>query len=845
MKSIRNLFSSIKENLFPRVRRRVDAVSDRLSMGTAAPPMSEEQKAAASKLTPPDPETGLTDQEAAERISLGLKNDTDTSGIRSTRQIIVSHTFTWFNMLNLFLGALIFLTGQYKHMLFLGIVVCNSVIGIVQELRVRNLIQGLNVITASSIRVRRNGTETSVTVSDVVRDDIILLEAGDQIVADGTALSTSALEVNESMLTGEAKPVRKKDGDKLLSGSFVVAGSAVMRADAVGSEAYAAQLVSKARNRNRASSEMLDTIRRIIRIVSVVIIPIGILLFFSQRSAAMATAAAQGFDSQWVFNQSIILTVSGIIGMIPEGFVLLTSISFILGVGRLALKRALVQEMEAIEALARADILCTDKTGTITTGELKVSRLVTIGDTNADRIRSIMAHIGGALREENPTGIALDQYFGRKNDWTVTERIPFSSERKYKAAAFAEYGAYVVGAPEYLAPGRSSILNYVQQYAEKGYRCLLLCSSDGISSKEELTGVLKPLSIIVISDVIRPDAKETFAYFARVGVHVKVLSGDHPATVSAVAAAAGVEGAADYIDAGDLPEDPEKLREVIRTCTVFGRIKPEQKQVLIRAWQDEGHTVAMVGDGVNDVLALKDADCGIAMAQGSDAARHAAHIVLIDSDFARMQDIVGEGKTIICNIERVSSLYLTKTIYVCILCVLFILLQRSYPWTTLQMGLINLVGIGMPSFLLTLERHNSWKSGGFLAPVLKISLPAALTMVTTILVLLLAGRLFGWPHDMQALFNVLMGGFISLLVVFEVSRPLNVYRCIIWALCIAVFCAALIFLPGFYDIHPLFTPWSLLGIPFAFMVGALLYGFNRLTAMLGQKYLLRKEQQTA
>ena len=834
-----HLLNSIKEKAGTKLRK-CFAPENRVFHGRDKRKTSAELEAAMEKLPPADPETGLTDRDVEERTALGLTNMTDRAGIRSTGEIILAHTFTWFNLLNLFLGFLIFLTGSYKDMLFLGIVICNTSIGIVQELRVRHMILNLNVITTGKASVLRNGVISDIPVEQVVYGEIIHLQAGDQVIADGPVISTDYLEVNESMLTGESKPVRKKPGEELMSGSFIVSGNAVMRADKVGRNSYAAQLVSQTKKRRRASSEMQNAIQKIIRYVSIALIPIGLLLYRGQHAAAVAAAAENHFDDSWVFAQSIVRTVSGMIGMIPEGLVLLTSVSFIIGVGRLAMKGALVQEMESIEGLARTDILCTDKTGTITTGKLRVMKLVTAGDTRADFVRNVMAHVGGAFKDSNDTQEALDQYFGKKKDWTVRASIPFSSERKYRAVSFKEYGSFVLGAPEILVPDCEPVLEHVEQYAKKGYRCLLLCSAGSISEERENLGKLNPLAVIVISDVIREDAQETFAFFANAGVRIKVLSGDNPATVSAVAQKAGVEGAEQYMDASKLPEDPALFAQAIGDCSVFGRVKPEQKQAFIKAWQESGHTVAMVGDGVNDVLAIKDADCGIAMANGSEAAKHAAHIVLLDSDFTAMKNIVGEGRTIICNIERVSALYLTKTIYSCILSIIFIFLAAAYPWTTLQMGLINIVGIGIPSFLLTLERHDDWRSGGFMIHVMKICLPSALTMVTTVCLIRLCSVAFNWDGDMYSYFSLMLGGMVSLLVVGQVIWPLNPYRRVIWIICAVVFIAAVLLLPNFYDIHSIWTPWTLLLIPWGLLISVTIYGYSLLTNKLTDRFLSRE-----
>ena len=792
-------------------------------------------------LTPCDTDVGLTDRQVQDRAKLGMVNVTSAQHVRTTRQIVLSHTLTYFNFLNIVLGVLVFMTGQYKNMLFLGVIVCNAVIGIAQEMKVKQLIDKLSVITASRAdALRNNGTKVNIPIEEIVRDDVLLFGIGDQIVTDGTLLTGEGVEVNESMLTGESRPVQKKPGDMLLSGSFVVAGTGSMQAVRVGDECYAATIVAKTRKKRRASSEMQTAINRIIKVVSVAIIPIGLLLYRSQHAAAVQTAARYGYDAAWVFSESIVRTVSGIIGMIPEGLVLLTSVSFILGVGRLARRKALVQEMEAIESLARANIICTDKTGTITTGQLEVSKLIAVGDVKAETIRTVMAHMIGAFSDQNETQDALEKYFGRKTGWAVSDLIPFSSDRKFRAISFEKYGAYVLGAPEFLVPENRRVIDFVNSYARQGYRCLLLCRSSGISSIDGSKGSLLPMSVIVISDIIKEDAKEVFDYFAKTGVAVKVLSGDNPETVSAVAQKAGVAGADRYVDASTLPANPVKLAQEISRYNVFGRVRPEQKQAFVRAWQVNGKTVAMVGDGVNDVLAIKDADCGIAMAKGSEAAKQAAHIVLMDSDFTSMKDIVREGKTIICNIERVSSLYLTKTIYSALLCLIFIALSQSYPWTTLQMGLINVVGIGMPSFLLTLEQHDNWKAEGFVMHVLRTCLPSALTMVTAMLLVQILSRIFHWDAEMVSYFSLMLGGLVAMLVVAAVSWPLNRWRRIVLILSVVTFAAAIVFLPGFYDIHSLWTPWSLLLIPLAVLISMVIYWTSRKTNKLVAQYEARQ-----
>ena len=757
-------------------------------------------------------------------------------GQKSVGQIVASHVFTYFNLLNGLLGVLVIMTGQIKNVLFLGTAISNTLIGIIQELKVKSLIDQLSVITTTRVMVLRGGTKNEISVNDIVLDDIVYLEPGDQVVTDGSVYGCRGLEVNESMLTGESKPVKKADGDPILSGSFISAGTAIMQVEKVGQDCYAAQLVSKAAHKKRAQSEMQRSIGRIIKVVSVALIPIGILLFRSQL-------VANGGDT----NAAIIRTVSGVIGMIPEGLVLLTSVSFIIGVGRLARKQALVQEMAAIESLARADIICTDKTGTITTGELRVEEILPFGDATIDTVKEIMARLNGAFDDANATQTAVDQYFGKKNDWAIRETIPFSSARKYKAVSFSDAGDFVVGAPEFLIPEDKELLDRINRYSKQGYRVLLLGRSTGISAEQGDKGTITPLAAIIISDIIKEDAREVFQYFAKAHVAVKVLSGDNPVTVSTVAQKAGVIGAENYVDASKLPTDPIALAQEISKYSVFGRVRPEQKQAFVKAWQANGKTVAMVGDGVNDVLAIKDSDCGIAMAAGSEAAKQAAHIVLLNSDFSSMKDIVSEGRTIMANIERVSSLYLTKTIYSCILSILFIFLRSPYPFTTLQMGLINLCAIGLPSFLLTLEKQENVTSEGFMRHVLKVALPSAMTMVSAVLIVQFLNFLFPWDVDVFSTFNLMLGGLVALLVVAEVCHPLKGYRYrqFIVYLCIAIFLGAVLLLPSFYDMHSIFMWWSLLLIPLMLLVMMMIYWYSRLTNKLMIRLYREQERREA
>lgn len=747
---------------------------------------------------------GLTSAQVQERVRSGLVNGTQKNIIKTKGQIIISHIVTYFNGLNLFLAGLIFFTGQFVNATFLLVVILNSTIGIIQELKVKKLIDNLSVMTASKARVIRDGVNREIAVEDIVKDDLLVFSGGDQISSDCIVLESDGMEVNESLLTGEAIPVKKKKGDKLFSGSFLSAGTGVGTVVHVGNENYAQSLALKAKTKKRASSEMQNTMNRIIKIVSIMIVPVGLLLFMSQRILG-----------ELPINTAIVKTVGGVIGMIPEGLVLLTSVSFVLGVGRLAKKRALVQEMEAIEGLARVDVLCLDKTGTITTGELKVEDVIPATEEKEAVLRQIMNELTFAFEDMNPTQDALTAYFENTKEWSIQKKIPFSSQRKYRAVAFEEKGIYLLGAPEYFLEDTEPFFHTVEQYVEKGMRVLLLAKCDSMDEESGTVTYKEPLGLIILSDVIRPQAEETFRYFADNKVEIKVISGDNPVTVSKIAEKAGVKGAESYIDMSRFT-DPHQLEEVVDQYAVFGRVAPEQKQSIIKACQRKGHTVGMVGDGVNDVLAIKDADCGIAMASGSDAARQAAHIVLLDSDFSVMQRIVREGRTIIGSIERVSALYLTKTLYSVLLCVIFIFLSKAYPFIPIQLSLISVVSIGIPSFVLTLEQTEGVVKEGFLPHVMQISLPGALTMAVSMCIIQILNHFLQFSPEVLSAYNLLTGGAIAITILYRVCRPLNRLRTLLFFSMLFLFVLCTIVFRQFLGVAPLLQRAMLWVIPIVF-----------------------------
>ncbi len=708
--------------------------------------------------------------------------------IKTTKDIILSHTITYFNILNLCLAALIIISGQYKNMLFMGVVISNSLIGIIQELKVKKLVDSLTVMTASKARKITDEGEVEIDLDSICKGDKLKLSLGDQVPADMKVLESNGIEVNESMLTGESDSVRKMPGDTLYSGTYVVGGTCIGEVEKTGDESYANTLSQKAKTKRRATSQMQIAIKKIIKYVSFAIIPIGTVLYLTQRLVVKNT-----------ISDSLVNCVAGVLGMIPEGLVLLTSISFILGVGRLAKKKALVQEMEAIEALARADVLCLDKTGTITTGELRVEKIIPYShEENAENeLVNKLAALMYVNEDTNVTSHAIYGYLKEKkigeeisSKFKCTNKIPFSSKRKYMGADIDEktvkFGAYDVLLDD------KNIIDEANSYANEGYRVLAFTEGD----------ICKGL--IVLSDVIKEDAVPIFEFFEEREVTIKIISGDNKSTVSAVAKKANIKNADKALGASEFSDDDEVFKKQVEENTIFARVSPEDKERIIKTLENNGHVVAMTGDGVNDVLALKEADCGIAMANGSSAAKQSAHIVLTDSDFSSMKDIVSEGRTIISNIERVSALYLTKTLYSIFLCVAFIIIRKDYPFIPIQLSLIGGCAIGIPSFVLAFERQDKAVSDGFLKHVLRKSLPAAIILTALLVVFKVNEDLFGINQKITSSFNMLAGGAVSFGVLVSVCTPMSRLRLGLCILCISLFAGALLLFPGFFGILPLF-----------------------------------------
>ena len=746
---------------------------------------------------------GLSGSEVSQRVEAGKVNTTTNSISRTKKEIFRAHLCTFFNFLNVFLGALVLMTGQIKNLTFMFTIIANSVIGIIQELKVKSLVDKLSVITASKATVIRDGTKKQIPLDELVVDDVMVLESGDQIGADCVVLEAQGIEVNESMITGESVAVKKHEGDEMLSGSFLVAGSGVARVIHVGSENYATILAAKAKDKKRATSEMQDSIGRIIKIVGFLIVPVGILLFLSQRAIEGTTTS-----------DAIVNTVAGVIGMIPEGLVLLTSVSFILGVGRLARKQALVQEMEAIEALARVNVLCLDKTGTITTGDLEVVEVVPCGTMSDEKIREAMNEITFAFNDVNPTQQALMNYFEKTQKWQTTDLIPFSSARKYRAIAFGEHGAYVLGAPEFIMKNDEELLKKSETYALQGYRVLLLAETDQISSADGTVGTPKPAALIVISDCVREEAPSTFAYFEAQHVAIKVISGDNPLTVSEVAKEAGIVNAEEYVDATTLQTD-EDIANAIAKYTVFGRVTPGQKRQFVQALKDQGKTVAMTGDGVNDVLALKDADCSVAMASGSDAACQAAQVVLLESNFACMPSVVLEGRRVVNNIQRSASLFLVKNIFSFLLSLFSVVFMMSYPLKPSQISLISMFTIGIPGFFLAFQPNKDVIKGHFLTNVVLKALPAGLTDVLAVAAMAVFGQTFGLGETDISTAGTMLLAIVGFMILFKICEPFNWLRGCVWVGSVIGLLGCSIFLPKLFAITGMSTKCIMLFVVFS------------------------------
>ena len=717
------------------------------------------------------PIIGLTSEEVRERIDKGLTNHTDISTQKTVGQIVKSNLLTYFNLIFLILTVLLCIVGSFRNLTFLPVIIGNTVIGIFQELRAKKTLDKMSMLNAPHSIVVRDGEQQQIQSEELVKDDIIILSAGNQICADATVLSGS-ISVNEALLTGESDEIKKKSGDGLMSGSFVVSGQCYAKLDKVGNESYISKLTAQAKAMGDGEqSEMIRYINKLVKWVGIIIIPVGIILFCQAYIMNGET-----------FKKSVVSMVAAVLGMIPEGLYLLTTVALALSTIRLAKKQVLLHDMKSIETLARVDVLCVDKTGTITEPGMQVTELVIsgrCGDAEMDKraFAHLLADYSSVIEDNNATMEAIRAYVAKneieKGSRTLLKTQPFTSANKYSKVSFVE-GDYMLGAPEFIMKDRyDEISEEIEEYQSKGYRVLLMAESGEDSSGSGRTfGGISPIGYIVLSNPIRENAESTFTYFKEQGVAIKVISGDNPATVSEVAKRAGIDGAENYVDASTLASEKD-ITEAVDRYTVFGRVTPKQKQLIVRALQKQKHTVAMTGDGVNDILAMKDADCSIAMASGSEAAAQAAQTVLLDSDFGRMPYVVFEGRQVVNNIQRSASLFLVKNIFSLLMAIFSAIFAITYPLEPSQISLISMFTIGLPGFLLALEPNRDRIEGNFMANVMLKALPAGLTDVLSVGALVICGQVFNLPSEDIATAGTMLLAVVGFMIIIKISHPFN------------------------------------------------------------------------
>jgi cation-transporting ATPase E len=747
---------------------------------------------------------GLTAAEVNARIEAGKINIADDSSDRTTGKIIRDNLLTYFNLIFLVITVLLCIAGAFRDLTFLPIIIGNILIGIVQELRAKKTLDKMKILNAGHAVVIREGKRQKVTAEELVIDDLVWLSSGDAICADSVVVS-GEITVNESMLTGEADGIVKKENEELLSGSFVVSGEGYARLTRVGNDSYISKLTNEAKALKKGEeSEMIRSINMFVKVIGIIIIPMSVILFvqaFVFRNAS--------------FRTSITSMVASIIGLIPEGLYLLTTLALAVSMMKLAKDKVLLHDMKSIESLARVDVLCVDKTGTITKPEMTVTEIVSCDDSMNEVFTDyVMSSI-----DNNATAVALKKYLNDNNVMngkrTASKVYPFNSTVKYGAMAFnGDY--YVLGAPEFIIKtGFNNLKDDISQYTTKGYRVIVLAKAESLTRDGVIDGEILPLGFVVLANEIRDNAVETFTYFKEQGVAIKVISGDNPATVSEVARQAGIENAEKYVDASTLT-DNLMISEAIAKYTVFGRVTPKQKQQFVKALKMQGHTVAMTGDGVNDILALKDADCSVAMASGSEATAQAAQIVLLDSDFSRMPEIVLEGRRVVNNVQRSASLFLVKNLFSLLLTIFSTVLMISYPLMPSQVSLISMFTIGIPGFLLALEPNKSRIKGHFLGNVLLKALPAGLTDFFAVSALVICGHVFNIPSTDIATASTLLIAVVGFMIMIKISHPFNKFKYGILALNIfgLIFCG--LFLDNLFAMSDMSNICILLTIVFGF-----------------------------
>ena len=788
--------------------------------------------------------TGLTDEEVRQRVEEGFTNRADISTDKTTKEIVISNVFTYFNLIFLVITILLIMVGSFRNLTFLPIIIGNTVIGIVQEIRAKKTLEKMSLLNAPHADVIRNGSVKQISTEELVKDDVILLTAGKQICADAVVISGN-IQVNESLLTGEADEVEKTEGSTLMSGSFVVSGECYARLEKVGNESYISKLSLEAKSMGgKEQSEMIRSINLIVKWVGIVIIPIGLILFWQSH-----------FVNGESITKSVTSTVAAIIGMIPEGLYLLTTVALALSTMKLARKKVLLHDMKSIETLARVDVLCVDKTGTITEPDMKLKEIFLCKNSGEDgtqtaltldELKSLILDYANASVDNNATMLALKAYAAddlTNNTFalhrTALSQQAFSSSLKYGSVTFSD-GTYLLGAPEFIMHDDfSRIEEEIIPYADKGDRVLLFARYDGENVENGINGSVTPLGFVALANPIRENAVKTFEYFKSQGVAIKVISGDNPRTVSRIAIQAGIESAESFVDAATLDTE-DKIADAVNKYTVFGRVTPKQKKQLVKALQAKGHTVAMTGDGVNDILAMKDADCSVAMASGSEAAAQAAQVVLLDSDFAHMPDVVYEGRRVVNNIQRSASLFLVKNIFSLLLSLFSVILMVTYPLEPAQVSLISMFTIGVPGFLLALEPNKDRIKGHFITNVMLKALPGGLTDVIAVGALVVCGEVFCISDASIGTIATLVLSVVGFMILFKISEPLNgmKYAVIIGNIAGLVFSG--FFLKKLFALTDLSNICILLMIVFGFAAESLFRNLTLLVEKLRGSYEKKK-----
>ena len=810
-------------------------------MPRRTPAQTEEKKDRRLPTTRYNPEykKGLTSQQVQEHRLHGWINRSVEPPSKTTKEIIHENVFTYFNLIFAILAVLLILVGSFRDLTFLPVIIANTLIGIVQEVRAKQVLDKLTMLNAPHATVVRDGKKSVIDAEDLVIDDIVIFKAGNQVCADAV-VSAGEVQVNESLLTGESDEITKRRGDKLMSGSFIVTGQCHARLDRVGEDSYISKLTLQAKQmQSGEQSEMIRSLNKLVKCVGVAIIPIGLVLF------------AQAFFFQHDgFRDSVTSMIAAVIGMIPEGLYLLASVALAVSSIRLAQKKVLLHDMKCIETLARVDVLCVDKTGTITENTMKVQEVMETEEYDPetmDPLRTMLSDFAAAMTRDNITMAAMKEYFTNGSGKKPVSKTGFSSATKYSSVTFDD-GAYVLGAPEFVLKEKyGDYAEEITEHASTGARVLVFGSYDEEVDGKPLDHGITPLGFVLLANPIREAAKETFEYFAEQGVEVKVISGDNPVTVSKVARQAGIKNADRYVDASELQDD-RALEKAVLKNTVFGRVTPDQKRKFVRILKEAGHTVAMTGDGVNDVLALKDADCSIAMASGSDAAAQASQLVLLESDFSCMPQVVLEGRRVVNNIQRSASLFLVKNIFSFLLSLISVVFMFTYPLEPSQISLISMFTIGVPAFFLAMEPNKNMIKGHFLTNVFLKALPAAITDALAVGALVIFGRTFGVdPTDISTAATMLLA-IVGFMILYKISAPMNKIRAAILAGCAIglIFCS--IFLNDLFAITGMTTECIMLFVVFAIatepvlryltlLVGKLRYYYQRLRGRVPEEEL--------